>query len=130
MSASQVDKTSSGINTVTSVISWIPGIPFYIGNLANTSSSTVGLVSWFVGLDLLFVGLGLWVRHKFARFTALMIFAFATCLQFIQFLYSGAKGSPASITEFCINGILFYFVFSRFDSQPVSKKIINVTSSS
>jgi hypothetical protein len=127
--ANQVQQTSSSIKSVVSVISWIPGIPVYIGDLSNTSVSIIGLVSWFFGLDLLLLGLGLWVRHNLARFAALMIFALAACFQFIQFLYFGIMGSPASITELILNGILFYFIL-KFDSQTVPEKAINVKSPS
>jgi lysylphosphatidylglycerol synthetase-like protein (DUF2156 family) len=120
--SSQIPQTSSAINSVVSVADWIPGIPFYIGALANTSATTIGLVSWFVGLDLLLVGLGLWVRHKLARFTALTIFALAACFQFIEFLNLGIMGSPASVIGVCVDAILIYFLFSKFDSQTNLKK--------
>ncbi len=129
--SSQVPQTSSAINSVVSVADWIPGIPFYIGNLANTSVTTIGLVSWFVGLDLLLVGLGLWVRHKLARFTALAIFALSACFQFIQFLFLGILGASTSVIELCVDIILVYFLFSRFDSQTGLKYNLpaNVSSS-
>ena len=101
-----------------------------MGSLTNTSVSIIGLISWFIGLDLLLVGLGLWVRHNFARLAALMIFALAACFQFIQFLLSGIMGSPASITGLILNGILFYFILLKFDSQTVPEKVINVKLSS
>lgn len=110
-------QTSSAINSVLSVADWIPGIPFYINALANNSLTTIGLVSWFVGLDLLLVGLGLWIRDKFARFTALTIFALSALFQFIQFLYAGILGAPTSFIVLCIDAILVYFLLSRFDTQ-------------
>jgi lysylphosphatidylglycerol synthetase-like protein (DUF2156 family) len=114
-----IDPTSStqATQTLVSVVGWVPGIPFYIGNLANLGGSTVGLVSWLIGLDLLLVGLGLWVRHKLARFTALVIFALAAFFQFVEFLYLGILGAPTSVLELCIDAILIYFLFSKFDSQ-------------
>jgi hypothetical protein len=115
--SSQVVQTSLSAKTAVSLFNWVPGIPFYIGDLANLSTSTVGLVSWLVGLDLLLVGLGLWVKHRLARFTALMIFVLATFFQFVQFLYLGILGAPTSVIELCIDGILVYFLFSKFDSQ-------------
>jgi hypothetical protein len=115
--SSQVAKTSLAAKTAVSLFNWVPGIPFYIGDLANLSASTVGLVSWLVGLDLLLVGLGLWVRHTLARFTALMIFVLAAFFQFVQFLYLGILGAPTSVIELCIDGILIYLLFSKFDSQ-------------
>jgi lysylphosphatidylglycerol synthetase-like protein (DUF2156 family) len=115
--STQAVQTSLAVKTAVSTVNWVPGIPFYIGDLGSLSASTVGLVSWFVGLDLLLVGLGLWVRHKVARFTALIIFVLAACFQFIQFLQFGILGAPTSVLEFCVDGILVYFLFSKFDSQ-------------
>jgi len=115
--ATQAAQTSVAAKTAVSLFNWVPGIPFYIGDLANSSTSTVGLVSWIVGLDLLLVGLGLWVRHRLARFTALMIFVLAAFFQFVQFLYLGILGAPASVLELCVDGILVYFLLSKFDSQ-------------
>ncbi len=109
--------SSQAVQTVVSSVNWVPGIPFYIGQLANLSTSTIGLVSWLIGLDLLLVGLGLWVRHRLARFTALAMFALAACFQFVQFLYLGAVGAPASFAGLFVDGILVYFLFARFDSQ-------------
>ena len=117
--------TSQAVESVVSSVAWVPGIPFYIGNLSNLSSSTVGLVSWIVGLDLLLVGLGLWVRHKLARFTALAIFALAALVQFLQFLFSGVVGTPSSVLEIVVDGMLVYFLFTRFDSlQPPTKQFV------
>ena len=119
--------TGAGISnqaaqSMVSAVSWVPGIPFYIGDIANVSASSAGLVSWLIGLDLLLVGLGLWVRHRLARFTALAIFALAALFQFIQFLFLGSLGAPASVFDLCVDVILVFFLFSRFDSQIVLKK--------
>ncbi len=101
--------------SVISTISWIPGIPFYLGELVNYSLTAVGLVSWIVGFDFLLLGLGLWVRHKLARLAALAIFLLATCFQFVQFLLLGILGSPIAVIETAINAILLYVVFSKFE---------------
>ena len=122
--SSQPPQTSSAINSVLIVADWVPGIPFYINALANASLATIGLVSWFIGLDLLLVGLGLWVRHKLARFTALIIFALAACFQFVQFLFVGIVGAPSSVIELCVDAILIYFLLSRFDSQTGLKPVL------
>jgi hypothetical protein len=114
--------STQAAQTIVSVVNWVPGIPFYIGELANSSASIVGLVSWFVGLDLLLVGLGLWIRHRLARFTALIIFVLAAYFQFIQFLYFGFLGAPTSIIELCVDAILVYFLLSKFDSQKGLRK--------
>ena len=109
-------QTISPAQSVVSSVGWIPGIPFYIGDLVNVSVASIGLVSWIVGIDLLLVGLGLWIRHKLARLTALMIFALAACFQFLQFLVLGYLGAPTSVIELLINGIFAYIIFSKFDS--------------
>ncbi len=98
-----------------SVTNSIPGIPFCIGEMTNYSLATVGLVSWAVGLNLLFIGLGLWIRHKFARITAFIVFSLATVFQFVQFLLLGIAGSPISIAEIMFNGIFSYLLLSKFD---------------
>jgi lysylphosphatidylglycerol synthetase-like protein (DUF2156 family) len=108
--------------SMVSTVGWVPGIPFYIGNLANSSASTAGLIAWLVGLDLLLVGLGLWVRHKLARFTATIVFGLAAFFQFIQFLDTGIIGSPSSAVGLCVDAILVYFLLSKFDSPAGMKK--------
>jgi hypothetical protein len=118
----RVAQSSIVIGSVTSVVTWVPGIPFYIGVLSNTSGATIGLVSWLIGIDLLFVGLGLWVRHKFALFTALVIFVLGAVFQFVEFLNFGILGSPAAFFAMCIDAIFVLFLFSRFDSKTVAKK--------
>ena len=115
--ASHGIQTISEINSVLSVVEWMPGIPFYIGDLSKNGATTIGLVSWFVGLDLLLAGLGLWVRHKLARFTLLTMFSLSACFQFFQFLQSGIIGSPPSVVVLCADGILVYFLLLKFDSQ-------------
>jgi hypothetical protein len=105
------------VKSVVSTVDWIPGIPFLIGDLANFSASTVGLVCWFFGVDLLLLGLGIWVRHVFARVTTLMIFFLAACFQLVQFMYFGIIGSPTSIVELLVDGVFVYFLVSRFDAK-------------
>lgn len=108
--------TTAAIRSVTMVVVWIPGIPFSFNYLASTSAVTIGLVSWFIGMDLLLLGLGLWVRHWLARFVGLLIFALAALFQFLDFLNVGIMGAPASIPELIVSGIFIYFLVSRFDS--------------
>jgi hypothetical protein len=115
-----VAQTNSLAKSAVSVLDWIPGIPFYIGDLANAAATAVGLVCWILGIDFLLVGLGLWVRHRLARLAALMMFALAAFFQFVQFLLLGILGSPMSIIEFSIDGVFVYLLFSRFDFQTVS----------
>jgi len=114
-------QASMSAQSIVSAVSWVPGIPFYVGVLSNVGSSTVGLVVWLIGLDLLVVGLGLWVRHVLARFTALTVFALASCFQFVQCVELGILGAPASAASLCVDAVLAYFLFSRFDSVAVAK---------
>jgi len=118
----QPAQTTLAINSVLSVIDWVPGIPFYIGALSNDNAAIIGVVSWVIGLDLFLIGLGLWIRHKLARFLALAIFAIAACFQFVEFLYLGIMGSPPSIVGLCSDAIIAYFLLSKFDSQIGMKK--------
>lgn len=115
--------TSAQTNSAQSAISasdWIPGIPFYIGAISNVSAITVGSVSWILGIDSVLVGLGLWIRHRFARFAGILIFTLAAFFQFIQVLYFGLLGSPVSVIEFLIDASFVYFLFSKFDMQTVA----------
>jgi hypothetical protein len=75
MIVNPVVSTQANVSTQSPVatIEWIPGIPFYIGDLANVNAIVVGSVSWILGVDLLLVGMGLWGRHKIARFAAIII---------------------------------------------------------
>ncbi len=115
----QVAQTKSATQSAVSTVDWIPGIPFYIGDLANVSSTTIGLVSWIIGIDFLLVGLGFWVRNRIARLVGLLIFALAAFFQFVQFLYLGIMGSPASVIELIVDGTFVYFLFSKFDTQNI-----------
>jgi hypothetical protein len=93
----------------------IPGIPFAIVDMAQYSIGVIGLVSWIVGLNLLLIGLGLWIKHKFARMIALLVFGLASAFQFIQFLLLGIMGSPISVVQIVINGLIAFFLFSKFN---------------
>ena len=104
--------------SVASTLDWIPGVPFYIGDLINNGAAIMGLVIWILGIDFLVLGLGLWVRHRYARLTAIIIFLLAAFFQFVQFLSVGIIGSPASIIEMLFDAILLFFLLLRFDSKP------------
>jgi hypothetical protein len=122
--APTLNQTSSGSQTLLFGVEWIPGIPFYTGDLANLSSVISGSAYWIVGANLLLVGLGLWARHKLARLAAIIVFSLAAFFQFIQFLLFGVLGSPLSIVELSIDLAFVYFLFSKFDfnvSQDLSK---------
>jgi hypothetical protein len=98
-----------------SVVNLIPGMPLCIADLASYSLSAIGLVTWIIGLNLLLVGLGLWVRHRVARLIASTIYLVATFFQFSQFLLFGIVGSPVSIIEIFLNGLITYLLISKFD---------------
>jgi lysylphosphatidylglycerol synthetase-like protein (DUF2156 family) len=117
--SSQVAQTNLAKSAV-SAVDWIPGIPFYVGDLAKSSITVIGLVSWILGIDLLLVGLGVWARHRLARFAALVIFGLAGFFQFVQFLLLGILGSPVSVIELCADGAIVYCLLSRFDSADNS----------
>ncbi len=110
-----VAQAKSSTQLAISTVNCVPGVPFNVGELSGTSVSVIGLVSWIIGFDFLLVGLGFWVRNKIARWVGLLIFVLAAFFQFVQFLYFGAIGAPTSIVEVSIDGILAYFLFSKFE---------------
>ncbi len=117
---------SQASQSTVSVINWVPGIPFYIGELTNAGASTIGLASWIIGIDLLLVGLGLWIRHRLARLAAISMFGLSAFFQFVQFLYFGFLGSPVSILELFVDCIIAYFLFSQFDSRKIVKEPLKI----
>jgi len=119
--SSQVAQSNQSVQSAVSAVDWIPGIPFYVGALSNVGAVTVGSVSWILGVDLLLVGLGLWVRHRLARLAAITIFGLAAFFQFVQFLFLGVIGSPISVVELFVDGAIVYCLFSKFDSEKVPK---------
>ena len=112
----QGSQTDFAVSSAVSALDWIPGIPFYIGDLANFSLTAIGLVSWILGISLVLVGLGLRAKHQLARLAASAIFASAAFFQFVQFLLLGILGSPTSVIELCVDGVIVYLLLSRFDS--------------
>ena len=119
--SSHVAQSSQNVQSAVAAVDWIPGIPFYVGELSNVGAVSVGSVSWILGVDLLLVGLGLWVRHRLARLAAITIFGLAAFFQFIQFLLLGVVGSPISVVELFVDGAIVYCLFSKFDSGKVPK---------
>ncbi|MGD6850486.1 MAG: hypothetical protein ACQCN6_00320 [Candidatus Bathyarchaeia archaeon] len=111
---------NSAMQTATAVVSWVPGIPFSTSDLVGYNITTIGLVSWIVGIDLLLVGLGVWARHRLALLAAVVIFVLAAGFQFYQFFMLGIAGAPASLVGLCINGVIAYFLFLTFNwaKQP------------
>jgi len=102
------------VSSAVSVLDWIPGIPFYIGDLANCNLTTIWLVSWILGPSLILIGFGLRAKNRLARLAAITIFASAAYFQFIQFLLLGILGSPTSVIELCADGAILYLLLSRF----------------
>jgi hypothetical protein len=108
-------QNNQGVESAVAAIGWLPGVPIYLGDLSNIGAITIGSISWIIGIDLLLVGLGLWVRHKLARLAAISIFVLAAFFEFIQFVLLGALGSPISLVTFTVNAVFAYFLFSKFD---------------
>ncbi len=108
----ELSDTDSITQSVASIINQIPGVPVNVNDLTNLTM--IGIVSWIIGLNILLIGLGLWVKSKLAKWTALGIFALATLTDFIQFLLSGILGSPGAIPGVLINGTFLYFI-SKLD---------------
>jgi len=101
------------VQSVASIMSMIPGIPFYIGDLTQSGANVIGLVSWIVGLDLLLIGLGLWARHRLAWLASLLVFTLAAYFNFVQFLLYGIIGAPVSVVEMSIDVFLLYVLLTR-----------------
>ena len=120
--------TQAGVNTVVFAADWIPGIPLSIKSLAGAGASALGLTCWVIGLDLLLVGLGIWVRHRLPRYIAISMFILAACFQFSDFFLNGIVGSPPSLVEALIDALFVYFLFFVFDS-PKTVKVIPLKSS-
>lgn len=105
----------SGIESITQsiilIMDYVPGIPFELSALADAAGLTIaGLALWFVGLDLLLLGLGLWARSKIAKWIALIFFLTAAFFDFTQFLQFGILGSPVSVLGLTFNGVIFYLL--------------------
>jgi hypothetical protein len=116
-------QANQGIESAVAAIGWLPGVPIYLGDLSNIGAITVGSVSWILGINLLLVGMGLWVRHKIARLAGLLVFGLASFFEFVQFLLLGVLGSPISIVDLLVNVFFVYFLFSKFDSQIAPVKL-------
>ena len=125
-----LDPSASGQSVQTNVAgrsvidttAWIPGVPFFVSDIASCSITAIGLVSWLMGINLLLTGLGLWIRHRLARLVALGIFSISSVIQFAQFLLLGMIGSPYSIVLFIFNSTIAYFLFTRFDFGIIELK--------
>jgi hypothetical protein len=127
MTTTPAQDNSKGVTSqfAVAVVNSIPGIPFTIADLSQYSLSEIGLVSWIIGLNFLLIGLGLWVKHKFARMIGLIVFGLASFFQATQFLLLGLVGSPISIIEMALNILIAYLLFSKFEvklTNPMNKE--------
>ncbi len=113
-------QASQGSQSVVFSVGSVPGVPFLMSDLSGLGGVMVGSVSWIIGVNLLLVGLGLWVRHKIARLAAMLIFGLAAFFQLIQLLLVGIFGAPLSILLLFVDAAFAYFLFSKFDAKPVS----------
>ncbi len=105
--ASGVD---SMVQTIALTINLVPGVPLSFTDLTGGGFIMIGIVSWITGLNILLVGLGLFVKSTLAKWVALGTFALATIIDFIQFLIYGVLGSPDAVLGILINGILVYLL--------------------
>ncbi|MCL2359384.1 hypothetical protein [Candidatus Bathycorpusculum sp.] len=108
---SQAPLAESATESATEAISWVPGIPFNTKELTSFNITTTGLVTWIIGIDLVLIGLGIWVKHRLAHLAAVVTFGLATIFQVQQFFTRGIIGAPASIIGLAINGTITYFLF-------------------
>jgi len=122
--SSQAVQSGQTVQSAVSAVDWIPGIPFYVGDLSNVAAVTVGSISWILGVDMLLVGLGIWVRHPLARFAAIALFGLAAFFQLIEFFYLGVLGSPVSLLELLADGAIAYFLLSKFDFPKPAHEIV------
>jgi hypothetical protein len=120
--SNQSVQTTVAARAVTDTTAWIPGLPFFVSDISGCSITAIGLVSWVMGINLLLTGLGIWIRHRLARLVALAIFSLSAAIQFAQFMLNGTIGSPYSIVLLLFNGVIAYFLFTRFDSSMIELK--------
>ena len=99
---------SLAFNNVRFIMAQFPGIPFGPADLATSSESIGGIVVWMLGLDILLVGLGLWIRHRYARWIGVTIVGLAAFFDFVQFLLYGLLGAPGSVIELVVNSLILY----------------------
>ncbi|MCW4024998.1 MAG: hypothetical protein NWF01_08190 [Candidatus Bathyarchaeota archaeon] len=121
-SSSQLAQTTQDLQPAFS-IDLVPGVPLSMAELAGLDAITFGSVSWIIGVDLLLVGLGLWVRHKVARLAAMLIFTLAAFFQFSEFLFLGFLNAPFSFIMFIVNAVFVFFLFSKFDTHTATVHI-------
>jgi hypothetical protein len=106
----------STTKSMANIIDMFPGVPFSMSwpyDLVSSGITTVGLVTWIMGIDILLVGLGLWTRHKLAKMIGIVVFGLATCFDFMQFLFFGVSGAPVAVFGAVINGLIVYLLLTN-----------------
>lgn len=96
------------VQALSYLVDAFPGVPVPMEDLVGYGITAVGIVVWIVGFNLLLIGLGLWIRHKLAIDVALVIFLLAAYFDFVEFLFSGVLGAPASVVGVSLNGLIVY----------------------
>jgi hypothetical protein len=94
-----------------STLAQFPGIPFDLTELTTSPATIAGIVVWILGLDVMLVGLGLWVKNRFAIYAGIVIFGLAVFFDFVKFLLSGILGAPSSVIELIVNSMILYCLF-------------------
>jgi hypothetical protein len=98
-------------NSITQILSILPGIPLIIQDLSSYGLTAIGITTWIVGIDLLAVGLGLWRKNNLAKWVAILIFALGAYFDFVQFLLSGLIGAPTAIIGLALNVLVLFLLW-------------------
>jgi hypothetical protein len=98
-------------NNFLSTIAQFPGIPVDLTELTTSPATIAGFVVWILGFDIMLVGLGLWVKSRFARYVGIAVFGMAAFFDFVKFLLAGVLGAPGSVIELIANSVLLYCLF-------------------
>jgi hypothetical protein len=88
-----------------------PGVFVTLGELSGKDTALVGFIIWVIGLDLLLIGLGLFAKHRTARWIAILVFSLAAYCDFVQFMLHGILGSTSSTIGMLVNGTMVYALF-------------------
>ena len=100
-------------NNILSIVAKLPGVPFDMTELGASSPVVSGIIVWILGLDIVLLGFGLWMRSRFARYVGITVFGLAAFFDFVEFLMNGFVGASASVIEMMINSTVLYYLFKR-----------------